>query len=365
VGQREVADFKADLRRRGRAVRTINRYANSVSLFYRWLAQNGYITESTVTVGQSEPPPFAVRDTLSLPELRRLCAAASTPRERVIAYLLGLNSLGVQELSMADVSDLSVQDGFGLLRLEKRRNSHSYPMTVLDPAVLDALMEYIGDRRSGPLVLSTQNERIDRRSVARVVARLGRHAGVPFVVTPITLTFTMRALAIQHGFSYVSVVRAAGEFEARALRRWIVGTPHLNQHHAAVRLSRLVLGTGSEHGDSLASGDVLLSESDVHPAVAVMLAGATLERHLRRMAIAAGIPVEGDSRRGSITSYAARLKSEKALDAADVQHLAHLANRRDDAAHGWFDRVSAADAQWVLREVWAFCDRHPVAEQTS
>jgi hypothetical protein len=61
--------------------------------------------------------------------------------------------------------------------------------------------------------------------------------------------------------------------------------------------------------------------------------------------------------KASLARYGSALSQAKYLRPADVQVLANISDRRDFAAHGWFETVSEEDAQWVIDESTKFIDR--------
>ena len=64
-------------------------------------------------------------------------------------------------------------------------------------------------------------------------------------------------------------------------------------------------------------------------------------------------------------TYASVLSARKILSPSDVQLIARVQGYRDDAAHGWFDRVSTSDAEWVINEVENLLKKFPLGEDRS
>ena len=359
IGPRTLAEYFDELRRRGRKPVTVSQHLQILRRFFLWLVAEGQIsTDPTAGFSTIRQSPKA-RDTLTIEELSALWRAAANAFERTIVGLLGINSLKPDEVSRAMVSDLGAMELRNILRLPTRNGVHSsLPYTVLDDALHEAINEQLEGRRSGPLLLR-RGSGVTRKAQAVIIARLARDAKLPIAVTPSTLTFSMRAVAIEKGFSYLGVVRSAGDMETRRLTQWVRRAPNPTDDHAALRMARLVIGSGSESEDLLLQARVILREADSPPGLAASFAGAVLERHLRSLTNANTLDVKTSNPK--LGSYASVLSARRILSPSDVQLIARIQGYRDDAAHGWFDRVSAADANWVINEVEHLLKKFPVA----
>lgn len=175
----------------------------------------------------------------------------------------------------------------------------------------------------------------------------------------LTLTYTLRAVAIEQGFTYIGVVRAVGEMHHSRSRRWFASAPTSVDQHAAIRLSRLVFDDPESPLGMLDEAAVCLNETALPPAIAVATAGTALESHLRELCRAKKISMHKPEKDLSIMDYAAVLASEKVVAPPDHRLLTTITAYRNDAAHGWFQRISGDTATWVLREVRRFIVTHP------
>lgn len=360
VSIKDLLQYQEHLLARGAARSSINGVTGVISLYFGWLVKCGAIEASPAEGLRSLEEKRVIRDTLSLEQLRDVWAAARSPLDRAVVALMAFNGVRSDELCAADVSDLTVIDGVDVLRIPRRVGSHGFPMTVLAEEIYEAIVLHLGGRRSGPLLLAADGKRLDRGKVLRIVRRVCKSAGVPFDVTPMSLIFTMRAQAIERGFSYVGVVRATGEHEARRLEKLVGRAPQPLSHHAGVRLTRLVVGSGSSTLDLLHYAEVALEETDLPPAVATMTAGAALERHLRLLCREMGIPITRDERSSQLSTYVAALMGAKVFTRTDHKIATAIADHRGDAAHGWFEDVSTEQARWTIREAKALTVRFPL-----
>lgn len=93
--------------------------------------------------------------------------------------------------------------------------------------------------------------------------------------------------------------------------------------------------------DFLGQADTLLSTKGVHPACATVLIGASLEAFLREWVETENLKPT----KSGLDGYAQALLAKEKINKQDVKDITAWAGRRNDAAHGEWDKV--ADAQHV------------------
>lgn len=90
----------------------------------------------------------------------------------------------------------------------------------------------------------------------------------------------------------------------------------------------------------LLQAENLLQKKDLHPAAAVVLIGASLEEFLRNWVSDENIKLPS---KPSIDTYALLLKENNLLDKQDHKEIQVWGGLRNDAAHGYWDKVSDRD----------------------
>lgn len=341
------------------SVATVKGKYDVIRLFFSWMVDEGIRTDNPAADLRVEMPRPTDRQTLNLDQIRTIWKATKTPHERAIVGLLAINSMRPEELTRADISDLGESEGYHILHIPTRTRPYESRFTVVSREVFEQIRHDVGDRTHGPLLTTAIGERAHRRHIYRVVKVVGRRAGLPFDVSPLTLTFSMRAIAILKGFSYVSVVRGAGEIEPNRLATWLDRAPNPISDHAALRMTRLVIGSGDETLDYLMHAQALLRGPDVPPATAAAFAGAALERHLRMLLLERSPEDMVTGKTAKLGRYAARLVQLGEFNPADVQLVAKLQDLRDDAAHGWFEKITERDASWFIENARSLVLQHP------
>lgn len=328
--------------------------------YYNWLVSLRHIAESPMQILRTKRLTSGPPDSLSIEELRALLAAAGGDRNWSLIALISLNSLRVTELVECNVSDLERSHGVTTLRFKPQSKSNRPSFTVLAPEVAEVVARQLEGRRTGPLLLDSQGDRMSRRAASWLIAEAGKRAGISYKVTPRTLAYTLPTVALEKGFSFVGLIRAIGVPQPRHGSRWSEKITALPEQHAAVRLSRLVLQPPESSWNWLLHAEAVLNETDLPDAFAVMTAGAVLEQHLRLLCLENNIPVRDKSNKGSLNIYVEALRRENVIRLADKRIFENVGDLRNDAAHGWFEKIPPGEGVSTIRAVRELIAKYPL-----
>jgi integrase/recombinase XerD len=89
---------------------------------------------------------------------------------------LGLNGLRVSEACGANIEDMGMERGHGVLRIVGKGSKPA--LIPLVPRTARAIDLAIGERREGAIVLRQDGRRLDRRTAHRWVQAMGKRAGL-------------------------------------------------------------------------------------------------------------------------------------------------------------------------------------------
>jgi site-specific recombinase XerD len=215
----------------GRSRATVARRLATLAGFYRYAVQEGALPHSPVTHVRR---PSVARDSQTLGLDRQeavqflVAAQAASARDHALACLLILNGLRVSEACAADVADLGLERGHRVLMVAGKGDQRT--LVPLAPRTVRAIDAALGGRADGPLLVSSGGGRLDRHSAARIVARLGRRAGLVKHITPHSLRHTMVTLALDAGVSLRDVQDAARHADPRTTRRYDRARHALDRH---------------------------------------------------------------------------------------------------------------------------------------
>ena len=351
-----------DTQRPGRKEGTVTAILKSIRAYYKWITDQGAISHNPAaripTTTPRTQPPMHVRPE----DVRKMLDATVNERDWAFIAILTFGSLRVNELCNCDISDLEFEHGRYILHFKPLGNERRRPtFVILTDDVAAVLISQLDGRQHGPLFLGHQTrERLNRRAVFTLVRGTARRAGLTYPVSPQMLTHSLPAVALQRGYSYRGVARAMGVPDRRHSERWLGVASDPTEDNASVRLARFVLTPPDTPESMLMHAEALILETDLSEPFAVMATGAIVERHLRLLGVAHGIPAKEDSSKGSITYYVGELQRQGVVNVSDARQLRALGDSRNDAAHGWFERIEPGTAIRVLREARSLIARNPL-----
>jgi integrase/recombinase XerC len=212
-----VRSHLASLHRGRLSNRSLARHLSTLRSFFRWACREGHLEKSPAKglpaprVPRTLPRALTLRDTESLLETED--EGALPERERALFELLYATGLRVSEAAGLDVEDVDLSSR--LLRAEgKGRKERIVPF---GEAAEDALRAWLpvrlrlrrgsvsvpvvtAKRMSGePLFVNSRGGRLTTRSMARVLKRRLRAAGLPAQISPHALRHTFATHLLQSG----------------------------------------------------------------------------------------------------------------------------------------------------------------------
>lgn len=351
-----------DTLRAGRKESTIDTILKSIRAYYRWLVNQGAVSQNPAAEIRStwqrrtQPPQFVPPS-----DIRFMLASAPSERDRALIAIIAVSSLRVTELLSCNISDLDFARGHRILHFKPTSTRKRPPYVVLTPEIAELVERQLEGRKKGPLFLGQVGEaRLDRRGVFTMVSTTAKRAGIPYPVSPQMLTYTLPMIAIQHGYSFRGVMRAMGVPDPRHSDRWLAADPGDSEDNASVRFARFLMAPPDTSEAMLLHSEALMIESEMPEPFAIMTVGAIVERHLRLLSAAHGIAVKEEASKGSITYYVGELQRKGIVKMHDARNVRSLGDLRNEAAHGWFERIPAGSAHRVLRDARAFVAGYPL-----
>lgn len=235
-----VDAYARQLEANGFATATVARRLSAIASFYAYAVdENAIAVNPAARVRRPRVSDESPRLGLDRDELNRLLekADAAGPRDLALVSLLSLNGLRVSEACGADVGDLGEERGHRVLAITRKRG---YRATIpLAPRTSATIIEHVGDRTEGPLLLANDGGRLDRHDAARIIHRLARAAGMTKKISPHSLRHTFVTLSLDAGVSLRDVQDAAGHADPRTTRRYDRAR-HSHDRHPTYRLTAYI-----------------------------------------------------------------------------------------------------------------------------
>lgn len=209
--------FARELEATGRQPATVGTKLIALAGFYKYAVIDGLIVDDPM-VHVARPPVQRVSTTLGLSRTEFAdflrAAAEHPPRNHAVVCLLGLNGMRVSEACGIDIDDLDRHEGRRLVKI--LRKGGRTQLIPLAPRTDWQVQQVLADRTgAGPLFLTREGHRLDRRTVGRFVACIALEAGIRKRITPHSLRHTFVTMSLDAGATERDVAASVGHADTR------------------------------------------------------------------------------------------------------------------------------------------------------
>lgn len=208
--------FARHLELTGRQLSTVSAKLNALAGFYRYALIDGLIDADPMEhVSRPTIPRTSTTQGLTRTEFADVFRVAQQqpPRDHALVCLLGFNGLRVSEACGIDIEQLSRFQGQVVVPiLRKGGKTQTIPLA---PPTAWAVELCVGERASGPLMLTRDGHRLDRKTAGRIVARIATEAGVRKRITPHSFRHTFVTLSLDAGQSERDIAASTGHADSR------------------------------------------------------------------------------------------------------------------------------------------------------
>jgi integrase/recombinase XerC len=208
-----VRSYLAHLHREKLSNRSLARHLSTLRSFFRWACREGHVEKSPAKGLPAPRVPKTLPRAMTLPDTERLLDADADEglipeRERALFELLYATGLRVSEAAGLDLEDVDFSS-----RLVRVTGKGSRERIVpFGEAAADALRAYLPSRAAlrhrareedpddgDPVFVNTRGGRLTPRSMARLLKRRLRAAGLPEEISPHALRHTFATHLLQAG----------------------------------------------------------------------------------------------------------------------------------------------------------------------
>jgi len=207
-----VRSYLASLHRAKLAHRSLARHLSTLRSFFRWACREGYLDRSPAKGLATPRLPKQLPRAMTLPDTERLLDAQDDgfvpERERALFELLYASGLRVSEAAGLDLDD--VDFSARLVKVVGKGNKER--IVPFGESAAHALRDYLPSRAAlrhraaedasdpgEPLFVNARGGRLTTRSMARLLKRRLRAAGLPAEISPHALRHTFATHLLQAG----------------------------------------------------------------------------------------------------------------------------------------------------------------------
>lgn len=219
----------------GLAPATVARRLTALSSWYGWLVDEEYTQANPVArVHRPHVSQESGRSWLGRLELADWLQSAEQTggMDYALACLLAINALRIGEICAANIHDLAADRHHRTLRIiGKGARPAVVPLTARTAFAVD---QAIGDRRTGPLLLTRSGNRLNREAAARAVTRICTRAHITKPLTPHGLRHSAITAALNAGVDLRDVQQFARHADPATTIRYDRARLTLDRHPAYV-----------------------------------------------------------------------------------------------------------------------------------
>lgn len=205
-----------------RSCATVAGKINVLSGFYKLAKFDRRIVDNPCD-GLRRPtvPNESTREHLNRLEMLKLMDAAERigDYESALITVFCLTGARVGEVCALDAEHVRWQGHYRTLKIRREKGNVSGDVPIT-PRLSQALDHHLGNRKTGPLFVKRNGERLDRKAAARVIARCCRAAGITKNITPHSLRHSFITAARAAGATNRDLVDSMGYSDDRPLSRY-------------------------------------------------------------------------------------------------------------------------------------------------
>lgn len=230
-----IETWHLELEHAGLKPSTRQRKLIAICGFYRYAEEEDVLAKSPGRyVRRPRVPSESTSAYLDRYELGRFLAAADVcgPMYSALCCLLALNGLRVGEATGADIDGLAFANGHRTLTIVRKGGRETD--VPLAPRTFRAVLQAVGDRGSGPLLLDQLGKRMTRHTAARCVRKVATTAEIDKKLGPHSLRHTFVSLGLDAGIPLRDMQLAAGHRNVSTTVRYDRRDRNLDRHAAYI-----------------------------------------------------------------------------------------------------------------------------------
>ena len=172
----DVEYFLMGLKKNGNSATTLNNHLRNISAFYRWLVNQRIVTFNPCSAIEPFKEIEKPIDFLTVAEFDRLRSSCKDTRERCLIELLRCTALRAEEIPFLQIEHIDFQNCSILAYLPKQKK---YRTVFFDKLTLGYLLEYIGDRKTGAVIMSKRSQKaLSPDAINSMLKRIGQRSGL-------------------------------------------------------------------------------------------------------------------------------------------------------------------------------------------
>ncbi len=233
ITEDKILDYCGSLKEEHFAPSSISRHNTSIKNFFRYMLENGNISENpaeTLKNPKIEKSEVRVLSTVEIENLlsQRFTEDAKGKRDKAILELMYATGLKASEVIGLKLSDVDLR--IGCLKLKRNGKSDKERLIPFGKMARDAMSDYLlegrkellaGGEDDNTLFLNCSGQSMSRQGLWKLIKVYVKKAGINSDITPFTLRHSFAVHLVDNGADATSVQELMGYSDSNTISRYM------------------------------------------------------------------------------------------------------------------------------------------------
>lgn len=229
-----------------KSINTINNYLTATRLFFKYLEANHLYEDITKGIKSLKCSSIPKSEVLSEQQCKKIYNSLTDLREKCIFSLAITTGLRANEIANAKIENLKFYNNELVLFVKCKKRDDESEYVKVSNLVLNDIKNYIGERTSGYIFISTSNNNngggVSNKTIRLIVKNIFKRFGIEKDwVSCHTLRRTMATISYNSGANIVDIQQVLHQKSIATTRRYINNVTR-NNNKLEYKVSDLILG---------------------------------------------------------------------------------------------------------------------------
>lgn len=205
---------------------TVNAYMIAVRALFKYLEIHGKYKNITKDIKGAKYSQVPKKEVLSQEQVKEIYKSLTDLRKKALFGLMCTTGVRVCEVANANIEDIKIHNGEVVLFLLRKKRDSKCEYVKLSPQVLEDIKNYIGDRTSGPIFISTSNNSIGkamsttslRKTIKDIFKRFGIYKDT---ISCHSLRRTFACISYENGSSIYDIKQVLSHANIQTTTRYL------------------------------------------------------------------------------------------------------------------------------------------------
>lgn len=208
------------------ASNTVNTYMIAVRALFKYLELKGIYQNISVDIKGARYSQIPKKEVLSQEQVKEIYKSLTDLRKKALFGLMCTTGVRVCEVANANIEDIKIHNGEVVLFLLRKKRDSKCEYVKLSSQVLEDINNYIGNRTSGPIFVSTSNNSIGKgmstTSLRKIIKDIFKSFGIyKDTISCHSLRRTFACISYENGSSIYDIKQVLSHSNIQTTTRYL------------------------------------------------------------------------------------------------------------------------------------------------